>query len=78
MTSTCLMLINSEPRVLLALFANTWTTALGLKDFQNIYSVLLRFDTTKLEKKEVHDVQYVACMNNTAGSFTIDGNFLFA
>lgn len=37
------------------------------------------FDTTKLEKKEIRDVQYIACMNPTAGSFTISdrlqGNF---
>jgi len=30
------------------------------------------YDTSKLEKKEIHDVQYLACMNPTAGSFTID------
>lgn len=30
------------------------------------------FDVTKLEKKEVHDVQYISCMNHTAGSFSID------
>ncbi len=29
------------------------------------------YDTTKLEKKEVHDVQYVASMNPFAGSFTV-------
>jgi dynein heavy chain len=30
------------------------------------------YDTVKLEKKEIHDVQYLASMNPTAGSFTID------
>jgi dynein heavy chain len=30
------------------------------------------FDRTKLTLKEVHNVQYVACMNPTAGSFTIN------
>jgi len=30
------------------------------------------FDTTKLERKEIHDVQYVSCMNPTSGSFTIN------
>ena len=30
------------------------------------------WDTNKLEKKEVQDVQYLAAMNPTAGSFTVD------
>jgi len=30
------------------------------------------YDTTKLEKKEIQDVQYLAAMNPTSGSFTID------
>jgi dynein heavy chain len=30
------------------------------------------YDTSKLEKKEVQDVQYLAAMNPTAGSFTVD------
>lgn len=30
------------------------------------------FDTTKLEKKEIQDVQYLSAMNPTAGSFTIN------
>jgi len=38
------------------------------------------FDTVKLEKKEIKDVQYIACMNPTAGSFMISdrlqGNFM--
>jgi ABC-type dipeptide/oligopeptide/nickel transport system ATPase component len=34
------------------------------------------FDTTKLEKKEIHDVQYLSCMNPTAGSFTIDDRLM--
>jgi dynein heavy chain len=37
------------------------------------------YDTTKLEKKEIQDVQYISCMNPTSGSFTINprlqGNF---
>lgn len=37
------------------------------------------FDMTKLEKKEIKDVQYLACMNPTAGSFIVcdrlQGNF---
>ena len=30
------------------------------------------YDRQKLTLKEIHNVQYVACMNPTAGSFTID------
>ncbi|XP_075374925.1 dynein axonemal heavy chain 17-like isoform X4 [Mycteria americana] len=30
------------------------------------------YDRTKLTQKDVHNCQYVACMNPTAGSFTID------
>ena len=30
------------------------------------------YDTHKLEKKEIQDVQYLAAMNPTAGSFTVD------
>lgn len=30
------------------------------------------YDRTKLSMKEIHNTQYVACMNPTAGSFTID------
>ncbi|OAJ37788.1 hypothetical protein BDEG_21780 [Batrachochytrium dendrobatidis JEL423] len=30
------------------------------------------YDRTKLTLKEIHNCQYVACMNPTAGSFTID------
>ena len=30
------------------------------------------YDRVKLTLKEIHNVQYVACMNPTAGSFTID------
>ncbi|KAL8567586.1 hypothetical protein ACOMHN_054399 [Nucella lapillus] len=30
------------------------------------------YDRTKLTLKEIHNTQYVACMNPTAGSFTID------
>ena len=29
------------------------------------------YDVAKLEKKEIHDVQYLACMNPTAGSFVV-------
>lgn len=31
-----------------------------------------RYDRTKLTLKEIHNTQYVSCMNPTAGSFTID------
>lgn len=31
-----------------------------------------RYDRQKLTLKEVHNCQYVACMNPTSGSFTID------
>jgi len=30
------------------------------------------YDRTKLTMKDIHNTQYVACMNPTAGSFTID------
>ncbi len=30
------------------------------------------YDRTKLSLKDIHNTQYVACMNPTAGSFTID------
>src|ERR1700682_1753135 len=30
------------------------------------------YDTVKLERKEIQDVQYISAMNPTAGSFTID------
>ena len=30
------------------------------------------YDRAKLSLKEIHNTQYVACMNPTAGSFTID------
>ena len=32
---------------------------------------LSRYDRQKLSLKEIHNVQYVACMNPTSGSFTI-------
>lgn len=31
-----------------------------------------RYDRNKLLLKEIHSVQYVSCMNPTAGSFTIN------
>lgn len=31
------------------------------------------YDRIKLSLKDIHNVQYVSCMNPTAGSFTIDG-----
>lgn len=31
-----------------------------------------RYDRTKLSLKEITNVQYVSCMNPTAGSFTIN------
>merc|ERR1719228_2801944 len=30
------------------------------------------YDRTKLSLKEIHNCQYIACMNPTAGSFTIN------
>lgn len=33
---------------------------------------LHRYDRNKLTLKDIHNCQYVACMNPTAGSFTID------
>ena len=35
-----------------------------------------RYDRHKLTLKEIHNVQYVACMNPTAGSFTINPRLL--
>lgn len=35
-------------------------------------SALYRYDRQKLCIKEIHNTQYVACMNPTAGSFTIN------
>lgn len=32
----------------------------------------LRYDRNKLQLKEIHNVQYVSCMNPTSGSFTIN------
>ena len=37
-----------------------------------MYIYLHRYDRQKLTLKEIHNVQYVACMNPTAGSFTIN------
>lgn len=34
--------------------------------------VYSRYDRNKLLLKEIHNVQYVSCMNPTAGSFTIN------
>ena len=31
-----------------------------------------RYDRQKLTLKDIHNCQYVACMNPTSGSFTID------
>ena len=30
------------------------------------------FDTHKLDKKEIQDVQFIACMNPTSGSFVVN------
>lgn len=35
-------------------------------------SVPCRYDRNKLTLKDIHNCQYVSCMNPTAGSFTID------
>lgn len=37
-----------------------------------VVSVHSRYDRNKLSLKEVRNVQYVSCMNPTAGSFTIN------
>jgi len=34
------------------------------------------YDRTKLTLKEIHNTQYLSCMNPTAGSFTIDARLL--
>ena len=34
------------------------------------------YDTTKLERKEIQDCQYVASMNPTAGSFFINDRLM--
>ena len=34
------------------------------------------YDRTKLTLKEIHNTQYLSCMNPTAGSFTIDPRLL--
>ena len=36
------------------------------------YERVCRYDRQKLTLKEINNVQYVACMNPTAGSFTIN------
>lgn len=37
-----------------------------------VVNLCCRYDRYKLTLKEIHNVQYVACMNPTAGSFTIN------
>ena len=36
------------------------------------------YDRNKLTQKDIHNVQYVACMNPTAGSFTINPRYLLS
>lgn len=37
-----------------------------------VVSACPRYDRSKLSLKEIRNVQYVSCMNPTAGSFTIN------
>lgn len=68
------------------LFGSTWTTGTGgcwtgtgdggnlspsLGKVSHCWS-LHRYDRNKLTLKDIRNCQYVACMNPTAGSFTID------
>uniref|UniRef100_A0A672SZQ6 Dynein axonemal heavy chain 17 n=1 Tax=Sinocyclocheilus grahami TaxID=75366 RepID=A0A672SZQ6_SINGR len=47
---------------------NYYTTSAMLQGV----SCLAMYDRSKLQLKEIHNVQYVSCMNPTAGSFTIN------
>lgn len=47
-------------------------TCLGPHPALTVVSVRSRYDRNKLSLKEVRNVQYVSCMNPTAGSFTIN------
>lgn len=38
----------------------------------SVYLCTRRYDRNKILLKEVHNVQYVSCMNPTAGSFTVN------
>lgn len=46
--------------------------AWGCSDRTPTLVSLCRYDRQKLTLREVHSCQYVACMNPTSGSFTID------
>ena len=37
-----------------------------------IYVLIFRYDRNKLTQKDIHSCQYIAAMNPTAGSFTIN------
>ena len=37
-----------------------------------IANIIYRYDRNKLTQKDIHSCQYIACMNPTAGSFTIN------
>lgn len=36
-----------------------------------LYCYLSRYDTQKLSLKDIHNTQYIACLNPQAGSYTI-------
>ncbi|KAM6314848.1 LOW QUALITY PROTEIN: dynein axonemal heavy chain 11 [Aegotheles albertisi] len=41
-------------------------------DYGHCYIFFLKYDRQKLTIKEIHNCRYIACMNPTAGSFTIN------
>lgn len=47
-------------------------TCLGPHPPLTMVSDCSRYDRNKLSLKEIRNVQYVSCMNPTAGSFTIN------
>jgi len=42
------------------------------KKIKSVINIHCRYDRTKLTLKEIHNTQYISCMNPTAGSFVID------
>ena len=51
---------------------NKALTCLGHHPALPVVSDCSRYDRNKLSLKEIRNVQYVSCMNPTAGSFTIN------
>lgn len=49
-----------------------WGGSLFLFLFFSLFFAASRYDRQKLSLKEIHNTQYVACMNPTAGSFNIN------